>query len=80
MTDDSRARGREEEVVDGQAFVEQIPADVSAQQGVVGQRQDAVLKRVDHVAPIVFLQRFPDGRIGFIQPFLAHGRFPVGHG
>ena len=66
--------------VDGQAFVEQIPADVSAQQGVVGQRQDAVLKRVDHVASIVFLQRLPDGRIGCIQPFLAHGWLPVGHG
>ena len=80
VADDGRFPHPGQGAVDGQAFVEQVPADVSAQQRVVGQRQDAVLKRVDHVAPIVFLQRFPDGRIGFIQPFLAHGRFPVGHG
>ena len=54
VADDGRFPHPRQRAVDGQAFVEQSPADVSAQQGVVGQRQDAVLKRVDHVARLFF--------------------------
>ena len=54
VADDGRFSHPGQRAVDGQAFVEQVPANMSAQQRVAGQRQDAVLQGVDHVAPIVF--------------------------